>query len=123
MLYCMCFGKMSFSWELELRLFRHQARLVIVLHFYNEAERAACCQFNYQICLKTDSMFALIIKKKRQSLFTEKLRMLFTKHLLINWITSYLQSVLTCCVTTGLKFWIITLKVCCALSCASVSSS
>lgn len=61
----MWFGKMSFSWELDLLLFRHQECLIIILHFYNEAERAACCQFNYQVWLKTDSMFALIIKKKK----------------------------------------------------------
>lgn len=69
MLHCMWFGKVSFSWELDLLLLRHQECLIFVIHFSNEAERAACCQFNYQIYLKPDSMIALTIKKKEKTMF------------------------------------------------------
>lgn len=66
MLHCMWFSIISLSWELDLLLFRHQECLIFVLHFSNEAERAACCQFNYQIYLKPDSMIALTIKQKKK---------------------------------------------------------
>lgn len=75
MLHCMWFSIISLSWELDLLLFRHQECLIFVLHFSNEAERAACCQFNYQIYLKPDSMIALTIKqkkKKEDNVSTEK---------------------------------------------------
>lgn len=69
----MWFGKISFSWELDLLLFRHQEYLIIVLHFYNEAGRVACCQFNYQIYPKTVSLLLLLKKKKKEdSLSMEK---------------------------------------------------